>query len=134
MNMNSKSIDIKLSLRFKWQDIFIFLVPLIISAGLFLALFSNSSDNNVAQIIVDGKIIEQIDLKKSADRTIDLKLRYDNIIEIKQGKIGIKSAKCNDKTCVGGGFISRPGQAVVCVPSGLIIKIVGAGDTDAVTG
>ena len=97
MNMNSKSIDNKLSLRLKWQDIFIFLVPLIISAGLFLALFSNSSDNKIAQIIVDGKIIEQIDLEKSSDRTIDLKLRYDNIIEIKQGKIGIKSAKCNDK-------------------------------------
>ena len=73
-------------------------------------------------------------LDNANNQTIDLHLEYGNIIEVRDGKVGIISADCSDKTCVKTGFISRPGQICVCVPSRLIIKIEGEGGYDAKTG
>ena len=132
MSNNGKNQSI--SLKPKWQDIFILLVALLI-AIIFIIIFANGifrEDNGkYADIIYDGRVIKTVDL--SVNTTLDLNFEYHNIIEVKNGKIGIISANCPDKTCVNSGFISKPGQIAVCVPSKLIIQINGKSNADAIT-
>lgn len=120
----------------KPADFIIFALPLLIAA-VCIAVFSGAADNNdmrMAKIILDGKTVRTVALNTAKNQMIDLHLEYGNIIEVRDGSIGIISADCPDKTCVKTGFISRPGQISVCVPSKLIIKIEGEGGYDAKTG
>lgn len=120
----------------KPADFIIFALPLLIAA-IFIAIFGGFADNTdsrTAKIIADGKTVQTIALDNAKNQTIDLGLDCGNIIEVRDGKIGIVSADCPDKTCVKTGFISRPGQVCVCVPSRLIIKIEGGDGYDAKTG
>lgn len=120
----------------RFADIFVLLIP-IVAAIILLNVFvfaKPNSDKNQAQIIVDGKIVRAIDLSGAKNEVIELDLECGNIVEIKDEKIGVRSADCKDKTCVKTGYISRAGEIVVCVPSRLIIKIVGESSADAITG
>lgn len=120
----------------KPADFIIFAVPLLIAA-VCIAVMSSSvekGEGRTAIIIADGKTVQTVPLENAKNQTMNLGLEYGNIIEVKDGAIGIISADCPDKTCVRTGFISRPGQICVCVPSGLIIKIEGEGGYDAKTG
>ncbi len=115
-------------------DMLILAVPVIIAVVSLLFFLPNNNGGAVAKIIVDGKVQRTIDLTSAKDQTVDLSLPYHNIIEVKNGKIGIISADCKDKTCIRSGYISSSGQVVACVPSGLIIVIESDDGADAVTG
>ena len=120
----------------KPADFIIFAIPLLIAA-VCIAVFGGSaktSDIRTAVIVADGKTVRTVALDTAKNQTIDLNLEYGNIIEIRDGAIGIAYADCPDKTCVKTGFISRVGQICVCVPSRLIIKIEGEQGYDAKTG
>ena len=52
------------------------------------------------------------------------------IIEVQNGKIRFKQAQCPDQVCVNTGWIQRPGEIAVCLPSGMIIKIEGTAQSD----
>ena len=44
-------------------------------------------------------------------------------IEIEDDSIGILDSDCRDKICIKSGFISKPGQLLVCLPHKLMIEI-----------
>ncbi|MFC6170552.1 NusG domain II-containing protein [Loigolactobacillus jiayinensis] len=46
-----------------------------------------------------------------------------NEVEIKDNKIAIVDANCQDQVCVRRGWISKPGQTIVCLPHKLLIEI-----------
>lgn len=46
-------------------------------------------------------------------------------IEIAEGKVRIVSSPCLQKVCVHQGWISKPGDAVICAPNQVVVKIVG---------
>lgn len=58
-----------------------------------------------------------------------------NEIEVRPGSIGIISADCPDKLCVGQGFISDTRLPITCLPNRLVIQLrpvsSGAEDTAA---
>lgn len=78
-----------------------------------------------AEITVDGKIYRKIPLSEhSGDEQIDIKTAYGyNIIEIKDKSIKVIDADCRDKICLRSGFISEPGQIIVCLPHKLMIEV-----------
>lgn len=54
--------------------------------------------------------------------------------EIKGGKIRAVEAVCPNQVCVHRGWIEREGDSIVCVPNGVVARIVGKGQVvDAVT-
>ena len=56
-----------------------------------------------------------------------------NTIEIKDGKIRVKSAECPDKTCVHMGWLSSSAMPIVCLPNHLVIRFAASdNDVDAV--
>lgn len=46
-----------------------------------------------------------------------------NDVEIKGDRIAIVGANCRDQVCVRRGWISKPGQTIVCLPHKLLIEI-----------
>ncbi len=102
-------------------------------AGSVLVLNSRGSDTVV--ITQNDRIIRQIDLARAEDETFDVEYGGSkNTIEIKDGKIRVKSAQCPDKTCVHMGWLNSSAMPIVCLPNHLVIKYVQSGDDiDALT-
>lgn len=80
------------------------------------------SNKKIAEIKLNGKVIQQVDLSKDDTFVIDPE-GGSNIIKVEGGKIAIVEADCSDKVCVKTGAISSAGEVIACVPHKLIILI-----------
>lgn len=109
--------------------IVLILIAIIAScAGVFIYHSYVKSPHKIAVIKQEGKIVNTIDLtkvKSTKQLTIKYSKSHYNLIEMENGKIRIKDADCPDKICVKTGWISEPGQSIICLPHKLIIKIEG---------
>lgn len=117
----------------RWDVIITLLLVLL--SFLPLALFSynqnekaanNSSSGYVAIITVDNKEVRRVPLTgntKSEIFDIHTSDGDYNTIEVKGEQIRIKGANCYDQVCVQFGFISKPGETIVCLPHRLVIEV-----------
>lgn len=79
-----------------------------------------------AVISVNGEEIKQIDLTGHRGREIfdvHSDAGHVNTIEVYEGKIRIREADCRDQVCVLTGYISKPGETIVCLPNQVLIEI-----------
>ncbi len=54
------------------------------------------------------------------------------ILEILEtGKVRVMESTCRDKICVRTGWIRRPGQAIVCLPNRIVVRLEGSEISDA---
>ncbi|MBW9156654.1 MULTISPECIES: NusG domain II-containing protein [Clostridium] len=89
---------------------------------------SIKGSENIAVIKREGKVIKTIDLSKIVkpeDFTFKTANGHFNTISVKHNSISIKDADCPHKECVKSGWISKPGEMIVCLPFKLIINING---------
>lgn len=114
----------------KWDIIIIVLLICIsfIPELVFGLMMGKHYNATYAEITIDGKFYKKINLSEhKGDEQIDIKTVYgDNIIEIKDNSIKVLDADCKDKICIRSGFISEPGQIIVCLPHKLMIEIKSA--------
>jgi len=57
-------------------------------------------------------------------------------VVIENGSVRVISSPCPEKICILTGAISRPGNWIACLPSGIFLRIEGksrGGEPDAVT-
>ena len=84
------------------------------------------NSQNIAVIYVDNKEVKRFTLTDNTTNEL-FEIRSSdhdsNLIEIKDHKIRIKSATCDDQVCVRMGYISKPGQTIVCLPHKILIEI-----------
>lgn len=68
------------------------------------------------------------------DRTVEIQgARGPLALEVRDGAVRVLEAPCPDKLCVHQGAVSRAGAALVCVPSGVSVRVGGGSDAlDAV--
>ncbi len=87
-----------------------------------------------AQIYQSGQLLQSIPLYSVQENyTFTLqgpKGEY-NEIEVRPGSIGILSASCPDKLCVGQGFIKDSMLPITCLPNQVVILLRPADDTEA---
>ena len=78
-------------------------------------------------IQVNGKEVKKIIFdKKVIGKKIPMNTEFGyNLIEIGDGEVRVIDADCPDKLDVKQGFISKPGQVIVCLPNRLVIEIIG---------
>lgn len=130
--MNIKKIKKKL----KYGD-YLLIVVIIVLSLLSVNVFTKNVDGErVALITRDGEVLERIYLEK-LEGQVEYKVddKYNIIIEAEKNKIRFKHSECPDKVCVLTGWITKPGQTAVCLPSGIIVKIIGeTGDLDITVG
>ncbi len=90
----------------------------------------------VAEIYQDGVLIQTINLDNtSAPLTIPIiQGEQENILEVSDGGIRMKSANCPDKLCVHQGRIDSGASPIVCLPHRLVVQIRdGYSATDAIS-
>ena len=91
-----------------------------------------------AVITLDGRQVAQYRLDRQAEPvtlTVD-EAAYPLTIVAEPGRICIAHSDCPSQDCVRTGWISKPGQQIICLPNRLIISLAGdtSADFDAVTG
>lgn len=108
------------------------LVILSIALTFFINRNSILSDNAYVSVQVDGNEIKKIQL---ADNLIGETYRIEtdhgyNIIEIGDRRVRVIEADCKDKIDVKQGWISKPGETLVCLPHKLVIEIINEDEPD----
>lgn len=114
---------------------------IIVTAGclFYLAAFQTRSQNNVACIYQNGKLIMSIPLDQVTEPyTVDVTGEDGRVnrIEVRPGSIGMLSADCPDHLCVKQGFIHSGAIPITCLPNGVVICLEssdGQDEPDAVT-
>jgi hypothetical protein len=88
---------------------------------------ATSYNSKYISIQVNGKEYKKITFNpKMVGKTIPIKTKYGyNLIEIGDEKVRVIEADCPDKLDVKQGYISKPGETIVCLPNRLIIEIKG---------
>ena len=116
-------------------------ILIIIAAAVFIAgiigcvAVLNAPKKSTVNVKSGGKVLYTLDLSKEDDRTFEVKSSDGgvNLIEIKDGKIRVKSADCPDKTCMRMGWLESSAMPVVCLPHRLVIEFTDDdGGVDAV--
>ena len=107
----------------------VLLIIVIMSLGL-TAIYKASikGTENIAVIKREGTVVKTIDLNKVVkpeEFTFKTASGHYNTISVKHNSICIIDADCPHKECVKSGWISKPGEMIVCLPLKLIINING---------
>ncbi|MFV3012441.1 NusG domain II-containing protein [Clostridium botulinum] len=116
----------------KGDKIVIYIVSVLLALSVISIIFFKffvKSENAVAVIKQNGKIIEKIDLSKVKEKR-QFRIDYNdkehkgyNTIEIDKGSIRFIDADCPDKVCVKSGVLKKPGETAACLPHKLMITI-----------
>jgi hypothetical protein len=86
-----------------------------------LWVFMRQDAAPVCLVRYNGETVKTMPLDEDAMFTVPE--APDMRFEIKNGKAAVTHSSCPDKTCVRTGFISKPGQAAVCLPNRIVLSI-----------
>lgn len=108
--------------RFKFWDILIICITLVLSLSIFISLPKNKS--GVIEISVNGEIYGTYPIYE--DKTIDVHTKYGNLtVCVKKQRVSIKNSDCKDKECMNQKNITKKGQMLICLPLKVIVQIGG---------
>lgn len=110
---------------FKKGDRFL-LLAVAVAAILFAALYfflHPSSETAVAEVAVNGTVIGRYRLFETRTVTVPDAHGGYNTLFFEDGAVRVQDADCPDRLCVRQGRISRLGEAIVCLPHGLVITV-----------
>ncbi|MBR5422218.1 MAG: NusG domain II-containing protein [Lachnospiraceae bacterium] len=99
--------------------------------GGFLQQSEAGSDKRV-RVYRDGEEVLDAAITEELNTPVFSEDDGENIISIRDGKVCVESANCPGQDCVKMGWISQPGEEIICLPHKLVIRIEGGeGDVDA---
>ena len=78
-----------------------------------------------AEVTVDGKLVETLDLSKNQEVTIHGAHGGTNHLIVRDGAVWCAEASCPDGVCVHQGKQDRDGGMIVCLPNLMIVQIIG---------
>ena len=109
----------------KKMDIMLVIIAAIIAGGLYLSrVLTPSEYGAVAVVYLDGEEYKRHPLDEDITIMVETELG-DNEIVIKDGMASCSYANCRDQVCVNQKEIDKLGEAIVCLPHKVIIKIEG---------
>lgn len=101
----------------------------VITAGSILCIiymYKTADTGAYAYIYQNDRVIETIDLTNIHDTyriTVEAPDGGYNVIEVRQGSIGVVEASCPDGLCMNMGFIDNSLMPVTCLPNHLVIRV-----------
>ena len=115
-------------------DLIIVAVIIIAAAGfLLLKNYNSKAEKLTAEIIVDGRLYETVDLSSVNEQNrYILDTDPQVVIMAENGQIWFEKSDCPDKVCVKSGKLKHKGDTAVCLPAKTIVTILGS-DLDALT-
>lgn len=108
---------------FKRTDLIIIFAALLAAATISIPRFLNS-DNLTAEVYVDGRLEEIIDLS-AIEKEYTISPNSDPKVEITvgRGEIYFSHAECKDKLCIKSGKLTSGGETAACLPARVVISI-----------
>ena len=121
-------------MKVKGLDLFVIVFFLLVSILLLSFKLLPKGEKTIIEITAEGE--KQV-FDTAQKRTLRVEASgYCLTVEIRAGKVRVSQADCPDRTCYKTGWIHRPGEAIACIPAGVLIEIKGEGASayDAVSG
>ena len=128
-----KKTELRLTLR--KGDLCAAAAVLLLAALVALLLLKSTqkTDARIAVVYRNRSVVREIDLDAlSEPLTFTVDGDYEDVVTAEKGRICVQTADCPDQSCVHMGWISEPGESIVCLPNRLEIRISGEGGVDAV--
>ena len=108
------------------RDLILAAAILLIAAALFgFNYISHKKPAVTAQITVDGKVVETLDLSRDTELTVTGANKGTNHLIVRDGEIWCSEASCPDKVCVHEGKKHLSSDTIVCLPNKMIVTITG---------
>lgn len=104
-------------------------VILLAAVGIWGGMFFNrpGGDGTAVILEVNGEVVKTIALPQA--ETLEYKYMVDeddyNILQIEGSRVRIIEATCPDQVDVKQGWISKPGETLICLPHKLVVRIAG---------
>lgn len=94
-----------------------------------LSIWSNSNRSGIGDIYAiikkDNEIIRTINLSELKNReTVKISGQYEETIIADSKGVCFSESNCPDRECVKSGWITKPGQMLVCLPNRALVKLV----------
>ena len=117
-------------------DLVLLLAAAAAALGLLFSESARAQGECVAVIEENAAEIQRIDLSRlTAAEEIDLGGDYGVVLLAEPGAVSFLRSSCPDQTCVRTGKLTKPGQAAVCLPARISVRLEGTdAGTDAATG
>ena len=112
------------------NDVLLFVALLLAAALLGTCLLLTQKKGDVVEVRVDGVLYGTYDLHEDATVDIVTEAGYNRLI-IRDGKAFVEDADCPDGICAAHRPIDGTRESIVCLPHGVVIRILRAADTDA---
>ena len=93
-------------------------IILVLFAAPLLSMISPSASTGTAMIYKDNIIVKEISLSRDSTTKVG-PMEF----EVKSGKIRVSESDCKNHVCMQEGWISNPGQSIVCLPNHVIVEI-----------
>lgn len=111
----------------KWDIIVIVLLICVsfIPELIFGVIMNRNYKGTYVEITLEGKLYKKVPLSEHrGEEEFNVKTKYGyNVVKIKDQSVAIIDADCRDKICERPGFISKPGQSLVCLPHKLMVEV-----------
>lgn len=112
---------------------FVVVIIILVSILSIIYMKDNAEKGVYAKIYQNDILIKTIDIT-NVDEPYTIKIDSEdggyNIIEIKEGAVGVIEATCPDRLCMDMGYIDSSLMPVICLPNHLTIKIEGKDNND----
>ncbi len=92
-------------------------------------VFFAKDEAKTAKIYINGELYREISLELYTEYKITDRFT----VSVTEKGIRVTESDCGDKICVSTGYLTKSGQAAVCVPNGIAIILSGEGEADVVT-
>lgn len=118
----------------KKGDLVITAAVLLLAGLIFLPFALAPSHGLTCEITQDGEVIRRVRLGAGYTDTVTIEGEtVTNVIRIDGDTVWFASSDCPDQVCVRTGKLTRAGQAAVCLPNRVVVRLIGAQDeVDAV--
>lgn len=84
------------------------------------------------KVSADGEVVAEFPLPQG-ERSFSVDgYQGKSYLEIQGYRVRMVDSACPDKLCVRTGWISRPGESIVCLPNRVVVEIVSGGGPDVV--
>lgn len=111
---------------------------LIVSIAIIVVIFiawntfgAKTGEDITAVITQNSEVIKEIKLNELQDSEyIYIKGEVNQVILAKKGMIRFLESNCPNQTCVKTGWLTKPGDKAVCIPSKVVITLTGKQEVD----
>lgn len=109
--------------RLRRGDLLLLFVAAGVAVVLALVLLRSRRPGKQVVVRVDRQAVASFSLEEDREYTIDNGWGGENHLVIQDGIACIDHANCPDRICVLQGAVSQSGEAIICLPNGVVVEI-----------